>query len=64
MFAWFYDWYKLFYVWIAKCKTTVKEKHFKPYERVYVPLNPREKVFDENDLDNLNDIFRYGKKKQ
>lgn len=49
----FYDWYKFFYV--ALCG---KEK----YE--LRPLNPREKIFDNQDIDQLNRIYHYGRLKE
>jgi len=49
----FYDWYKFFYV--ALCG---KEK----FE--LRPLDPREKIFDKCDIDQLNRIYHYGRVKQ
>ena len=48
-----------FYIYFSlwpKCRKCCK--------RELTPLDPREKIFDENDLDSLNMIFNYYKKKK
>jgi len=53
-------WVNSVYLWLLGCKEPKDKKELEPLRQ----FDAREKIFDENDLDRLNNIFHYGKKKQ